>query len=114
MNKANLRRKNRVKRKVLINNRSNRNIVNIFRSNKNFYVQLIDTNGKIITSSCTLSLKNENKMTGIEKASIIGEDFAKKCIDLDVKEVVFNKSEYNYNGRVKALAESCRKSGLKF
>jgi len=47
-------------------------------------------------------------------ASKIGEDMAKKVLDLKITEVVFDRGGFAYHGRVKALADSLRSSGLKF
>ena len=60
------------------------------------------------------STKVINKITGLQKATLVGEKFAKLCLALNVKEVVFDKGAYNYNGRVKALADACRSAGLIF
>ena len=55
-----------------------------------------------------------SKKSGIEIAEIVGEDLGKKAIEKNIKEVVFNKGPYMYTGRVKALADAARKSGLIF
>jgi large subunit ribosomal protein L18 len=47
-------------------------------------------------------------------AKKVGEDMAKKVLDLKVSEIVFDRWGFAYNGRVKALAEALRSSGLKF
>lgn len=107
------RRKLRTRSKVVNNNKSNRHRIVVKRSNKNFHVQLIDNSGNVVTSFSSVLLKKE-KASGIEKAQKVGEEFAKLCLEKKVEEVVFDKGAYNYNGRVKALAESCRKAGLKF
>ena len=50
----------------------------------------------------------------IESASKVGELIAERAIEKGIKEVAFDRSGYKYHGRVKALAESARKSGLTF
>lgn len=108
------RRKLRVRSKISKNNKGNRPRINVHRSNKNIYAQLIGVDGKIIKSFSTLSFEEDKKIKGIEKATLVGEQFAKICLEAGVKEVVFDKGAYLYSGRVKSLAEACRKAGLKF
>jgi large subunit ribosomal protein L18 len=106
------RRKLRVRNSIKNNNKNSRHRIVVNRSNKNIYAQIIDINGKsIITES---SIKFDQKISGIEKAILVGKNLAKKCQELKVDLVVFDKGPYIYNGRVKALAEACRESGLQF
>jgi large subunit ribosomal protein L18 len=108
------RRKFRVRNKIIKSNKSNRSRVVVYRSNKNFYAQLVDLNGNITHSFSTLKLEENIKASGVEKARMVGENFAKICLATGISEVVFDKGAYIYNGRVKAIAEGCRKAGLKF
>ena len=108
------RRKNRNKNRIKKN--SDRNRLSVFRSNKNIYVQVIDDiTGKTIASASSLEkeLKSEKnvKFSNEEK---IGELIAKRSIEKGVKKVVFDKGSYTYHGKVKAIADSARKSGLEF
>jgi large subunit ribosomal protein L18 len=111
------KRKNRVRNKVKSSNKSNNPRITVFRSNKNFYAQLIDdSNGSVVASYSSLSAKDQIKKEhkGIDIASFVGEGFAKVCVKNKIKSVVFDKGAYLYNGRVKSFAESCRANGLKF
>jgi large subunit ribosomal protein L18 len=108
------RRKFRVRNKLAKNNKSLRPRIVVSRSNQNIYAQLINIEGKVITSFSTLSFEEDKKVSGIEKAKLVGKEFAKICLKSGVKEVVFDKGSYVYNGRVKALAEACREGGLQF
>ena len=54
------------------------------------------------------------KISGIEKAKLVGKEFTKNCLKSGIVEIVFDKGAYIYTGRVKALAEACREAGLKF
>ena len=93
--------------------------LNVFRSLKHMYVQLIDdTAGKTLltVSSTSKDLadaigKAKNKT---EIAKIVGEEAAKKAKDLKLEQVVFDRADYIYHGRVKAVAEAARKGGLVF
>ena len=92
----------------------------VFRSNANMYAQLIDDNkGNTLLTVSTLnkdvkkSISNNNG-GNIKAASVIGDIIAKKALDKGIKEVFFDRGGYIYHGRVNALAESARKTGLKF
>ena len=90
----------------------------VYRSNQNLYAQVIDDKtGKTLFSVSTLDkqFKKEKVFGGNKKAAkTIGELLAVKAKDLGVKEVVFDRGGYLYHGRIKALAESARASGLNF
>jgi large subunit ribosomal protein L18 len=106
------RRKYRVRNSIKNNNKSQRNRIVVSRSNKNIYVQIVDVNGKTLVSES--SIKIDQKTSGMEKAKIVGKNIAKKCQENNINSVVFDKGPYNYNGRVKAIAEACRENGLQF
>lgn len=108
------RRKFRVRNKIVKNNKTNRPRIVVSRSNKNIYAQLIDVAGKVLSSFSTLNFEENKKISGVEKAKLVGAEFAKNCLKTGVKEVVFDKGAYIYSGRVKALAEACREAGLQF
>ena len=87
--------------------------LNVFRSNKGFYVQIIDDEESktlVSASSRELNLKENN----IESAKKVGALIAEKAIKADIKKVVFDRGGYLYHGRVKALAEAAREKGLEF
>lgn len=108
------RRKYRVRGNVIKNNKSQRPRIVVSKSNKNLYVQLISIDGKVLSSSSTLSLDKNTKVSGMEKAKLVGTEFAKLCLKTGSTKVVFDKGAYAYNGRIKALADSCREAGLLF
>jgi large subunit ribosomal protein L18 len=91
----------------------------VFRSAKHAYAQFIDdSTGKTLLSVSTLSkeLREGVKQakTPIERYKLIGVAAAKKALEKNIKEVVFDRSGYLYHGRVKALADGAREGGLKF
>ena len=108
------RRKFRVRNRIAANNQSGRPRVSVFRSNKNIHAQLINIEGNVLCSFSTVNFEDNKKASGMEKAKMVGKAFAKICLEKGVKEVVFDKGAYLYNGRVKALAEACREAGLQF
>ena len=86
--------------------------LSVFRSNNYIYAQIIDdTKGITLASSSDLKLK---KGTKTERASAIGEEVAKKAIEKGIKKCVFDRNGFKYTGRIKELADSARKAGLKF
>ena len=92
--------------------------LSVFRSGKHIYAQLInDAEGNTVAAASTIekelrgSLKNGGT---INAAVIIGKLLAERAIANGIKEVVFDRGGYRYHGRVKALAESARESGLAF
>lgn len=90
--------------------------LNVYRSNKNIYVQLIDDlNGKTLASASTVDKEMSLDSTGnVEAAQKIGEVIAKRAQEKGYKSVVFDRGGYLYHGRVKALADSARAAGLEF
>jgi len=92
--------------------------LNIFRSLKHIYAQaIVDSTGNTLASASTLSpeLKGAIRYPGnVEAAKKVGELIAQKCLEKGIREVVFDRSGYLYHGRVKALAEAARTSGLIF
>ena len=108
------RRQLRVRGKIAANNKSLRPRIVVTRSNKNLGMQLINLEGQVLQAYSTVNFKETKKISGIEKAKLVGTEFAKLCLKDCVKEVVFDKGAYIYNGRVKAVAEACRAAGLQF
>ena len=88
--------------------------LNVFRSNKQIYAQIIDdTTGKTLASSSSVNLKLANG-GNVEAAKQVGADIANKCNELNIETVRFDRGGYVYHGRVQALADAAREAGLKF
>jgi len=88
--------------------------LNVFRSNTQIFVQLInDETGTTLASSSSVELKIKNGGNA-QGAALVGNDIAKKAKSLKIKSVVFDRGGYLYHGRVAALAEAARKGGLEF
>ena len=86
----------------------------VFRSAKHIYAQLIDDEkGKTIMSANNQKLK-KGKKSKIDMAKEVGKLIAKKALEKKIEKVVFDRSGYQYHGRVKAVAEGAREGGLKF
>jgi len=90
----------------------------VYRSLRHIYAQIVDDQrGKTIVAASTLSPEIKKKVEKLKKseaAALVGELIAEKSKASGVKRVAFDKSGYDYHGRVKSLAEACRKGGLEF
>jgi large subunit ribosomal protein L18 len=115
-NEARKKRHARVRKKVFGTTEKPR--LNVFRSLKHIYVQVIDdSSGKTIASASTADkgLKGSVKIgSNIEAAKSVGAEIAKKAVEKGVKQVIFDRGGYIYHGRVKALADAAREGGLDF
>ena len=90
--------------------------LNVFRSNKNIYAQLIDDlNGVTLVSASTLDKELfEGLLANLKLLKKLAKLIAKRAAEKGIKTVVFDRSGYLYHGRVKALAEAARENGLEF
>ncbi|QGH32733.1 50S ribosomal protein L18 [Gracilibacillus salitolerans] len=90
--------------------------LNVFRSNKHIYAQLIDdVNNVTLVSASTVDNDLNVETTGnVEAAKQVGELIAKRAIDKGFANVVFDRGGYLYHGRVKSLADAAREAGLEF
>ncbi|TCT21092.1 LSU ribosomal protein L18P [Melghiribacillus thermohalophilus] len=90
--------------------------LNVYRSNKHIYAQLIDdVEGVTLASASTIDKEFDLDSTGnMEASKKVGEMIAKRAKDKGYESVVFDRGGYLYHGRVKALADAAREAGLKF
>jgi large subunit ribosomal protein L18 len=86
--------------------------LNVFRSNKQIYAQIIDDKNSVTLAQAS-SLKLENG-ANIEGAKEVGKLVAERAIEKGIKKIVFDRGGYLYHGRVKALADAAREAGLEF
>ena len=110
------RRHLRVRKKILGTKSHPR--LYVYRSLRHIYAQIVnDQRGKTIVAASTLSPEVKKKVGKLKKsqaATLVGELIVEKSKAKGIKRVAFDKSGYAYHGRVKSLAEACRKGGLKF
>ena len=112
-NKARIKRHMRVRNKI--SGTAERPRLNVFRSNKNIYAQIIDDlSGKTLAAASTLDKEIEGNGSNKEAAKKVGKLVAKRAADKGITEVVFDRGGYVYHGRVKELADGAREGGLKF
>ncbi len=88
----------------------------VFRSNKQIYAQLIDdvAGSTIVAASSRDKSLEGKKVTKIEQAKLVGTLIGEKAKEAGVESVKFDRGGFIYHGRVKALAEAARETGLKF
>ncbi len=90
----------------------------VFRSLQHMYVQVIDdVAGRTVVAASSEGKKNAETFSGMKKTEVaekVGALIAERCKVAGVEAVVFDRGGYQYHGRVKALAEAARKSGLRF
>jgi large subunit ribosomal protein L18 len=110
------RRKRRIRKKVF--GSPGRPRLTVFRSHRHIYAQVIDDlAGRTIAaaSSHKIGQVPDDPPTGkTSVARAVGVAVASACREKGIEKVVFDRNGYLYHGRVKALAEAARKSGLKF
>ena len=90
--------------------------LSVYRSQKHIIAQLIDdTQGLTLSAVSTLSKELKGaKQKPLTAAKVVGKMLATQALAKKIDKVVFDKSGYQYHGRVKALAEGAREGGLKF
>jgi large subunit ribosomal protein L18 len=92
--------------------------LSVFRSHKHVYAQIIDDRaGRTLLSASTRDKQLQGQFPyGGNKtaAALVGKAIAQRALDAGVKEVVFDRREYKYHGRVAALADAAREAGLVF
>jgi large subunit ribosomal protein L18 len=115
-NKARLKRHLRVRKKI--EGTTARPRLNIFRSSKHMYAQIIDdVSGVTLVAASTQDkeLKSDVSNGGnVESARKVGELIAMRAKEQGVEKVVFDRGGYLYHGRVQALADAAREAGLEF
>ena len=111
------RRTARVRRAIKVG-AGGRPRLSVFRSSKHIYAQIIDDakGGTVVAASSMEKTMREGGKTGanIDAAKAVGKLLAERAVKNGVKEVVFDRGGYLFHGRVKALADAARESGLSF
>ena len=113
---ARLKRKKRIRKKISGNPERPR--LNVFRSSKHIYAQLIDDDNAVtLVAVSTLhpDVRQQEKVKGkIEDAKRVGKMIADQAKAKGITEVVFDRNGFLYHGRVRALATAAREAGLEF
>lgn len=113
---ARLKRHERIRRNVF--GTAERPRLNVFRSLRHIYAQVIDdVQGHTLVSASTIDSEIEPQLNGLsktEQAEVVGQVVAERALEAGIEQVVFDRGGYAYHGRVKALADAARESGLDF
>ncbi len=110
---ARRRRHNRVRKNVY--GTAARPRLAVYRSNRYIYAQVIDDDsGRTLAAASSHEKKLRKKTLTLETAAEVGKVVAARAGEAGIKTVVFDRGGFPYHGRVKALADAARESGLKF
>ncbi len=93
--------------------------LSVYRSLNHIYAQLIDdSTGKTLAAASSKSKEIEEEIKNakgkISRGKLVGTLIAKKALDNNITNVVFDRGGFRYHGRVQAVAEGAREGGLKF
>ena len=90
----------------------------VFRSNNHMYAQIIDdTVGNTLVSASTLEKEIKAELTktnNVDAAAYLGTVIGKRAVEKGIKEVVFDRGGFIYQGKIAALADAAREAGLEF
>lgn len=116
MNKSNnnigrLQRKKRIRAKISGDASCPR--LAVYKSLRGLYAQVIDDSTGKTLASANLSEIKKAKNT-VEGAKELGRFVAKKCLELKIKALKYDRAGYKYHGKIKSLAEGAREGGLQF
>lgn len=130
MSAQNSKKEARFKRKKRIRKRMTgtqaRPRLTVFRSAKHMYAQVIDdTTGRTIAQANSLEADLKNVSADEDKdgkkitakmatARMVGKRIAERAVENGIKQVVFDRNGFIYHGRVKAVSDGARESGLDF
>ena len=110
------KRKMRIRKKI--SGTSERPRLNVFRSLKNIYAQVIDDkSGNTLVSASSLEkvvLDQPRFESKVEKAKFVGKLIGERAIEKGITKVVFDRGGFLYHGRVKAVSDGAREAGLVF
>ena len=113
--KAHFKRKKRIRSHL--RGSAQRPRLTVFRSNRHIYAQIIDDDqAHTLASASTVESENrdQNLSASVESAKVVGHLIGKRAVAKSIGQVVFDRSGYVYHGRIRALADGARESGLKF
>ncbi|MDZ7726662.1 MAG: 50S ribosomal protein L18 [Candidatus Campbellbacteria bacterium] len=109
-NKKRLNRHNRIRARIM--GTAERPRLAVFRSNKQFYAQLVDDEaGETLIGVTSLNIKNKSSK---EKAQDVAKEIAKKAKEKGIEKVVFDRGGFLYTGNIKLFADTAREAGLIF
>jgi large subunit ribosomal protein L18 len=124
MDQQKLNRVRRQRRKFRVRNKitgtAERPRLSVFRSSKHIYAQLIDDRtGQTLAAASSCQKKDAGKKNSpyggnMKAATVVGKKLAEAAKAKGIQTVAFDRGQYRYHGRIKALADAAREGGLKF
>jgi large subunit ribosomal protein L18 len=114
-NRLEARRRRHVRVRKAVVGTSERPRLSVFRSNRYLYAQVIDDKtGRTLAAASSQEASLRSKTLSVETATEIGKLVAERAKSAGVGAVVFDRGGFTYHGRIKALADAARASGLEF
>jgi large subunit ribosomal protein L18 len=107
-----LRRRRRVRAKV--RGSAERPRLSVYRSNRGVFAQLIDDDAGRTLASVSWTEADLRKLDSMEQAKRAGQLLAERAKGAGIETCIFDRSGYQYHGRVAAIADGAREGGLKF
>ena len=109
-------KKRQVRNRYRISSHGTRPRLSVFRSGKHIYAQVIDDAQAVTVAAASTNEKDgkEAKSWNMDAATSVGKKIAERTLAKGVKQVMFDRGGYIYHGRIKALADAARESGLEF
>jgi large subunit ribosomal protein L18 len=114
-NRLEARRRRHVRVRKAVVGTSQRPRLAVFRSNRYLYAQVIDDQtGRTLAAASSQEASLRSKTLSVDTATEIGKLVAERAKSAGVEAVVFDRGGFTYHGRIKALADAARASGLEF
>jgi large subunit ribosomal protein L18 len=103
-------------RRALKANSNGRARLSVHRSSMHIYAQIIDDEKGVTIASASSIEKELREKSGanVAAAKVVGKLVAERALQKGIKDVVFDRGQYLYHGRIKALADAAREGGLNF
>ena len=118
ISRGHIRRRIHVRVRKKISGSGDRPRLNVFRSARHIYAQVIDDDqGRTLASASTVDkeIREANRNGGnLAAARVVGSRVAERATRQGIKRVVYDRGGYVFHGRVKALADAAREGGLEF
>ncbi|MFH1691903.1 MAG: 50S ribosomal protein L18 [Candidatus Omnitrophota bacterium] len=116
--KISLRKRRHIRIRKKIVGTAEKPRLNVRRSLKNLFVQIVDDSKHSTLMSASTADKDFRSSCAyggnVKSAGMLGEVVAKKAKEKNISCVVFDRGGYDFHGRIKAFAEAARKGGLEF
>ena len=116
--RSEVRRKKHMKLRNRFSGTAQRPRLAVFRSNNHMYAQIIDdTVGNTLVAASTMDKDVKaacEKTNNVDAAAYLGKVIAEKALEKGIKDVVFDRGGFIYQGKIQALADAAREAGLEF